>query len=80
MATAYPLKFQESQKSLQEIFGNKLPEKATNFHTVGEVAVFVVTDTKATPVTQYVEVPFNVEQKALLQQRGILGTFGWALQ
>lgn len=68
------------KKSLQEIFGDKLPEKTTNFHTVDDVAVFVVTDTEATPVTQYVEVPFNVEQKALLQKRGILGTFGWSLQ
>lgn len=68
------------KKSLQEIFGANLPEKTTSFHTVGDVAVFIVTDTEATPVTQYVEVPFNGEQKTLLEKRGILGTFGWALQ
>jgi hypothetical protein len=29
--------------------------------------------------TSYVNIPFNQQQKTELKERGILGTFGWAL-
>ena len=61
------------KQTLEKVFGDKLPVGTTSFHTVGDTAVFVVGN------AEYVEVEFDAEQKSMLKARGIIGSFGWAL-
>jgi hypothetical protein len=64
------------RQSLTRIFGEKMPHDATHFHTVMHVGVFIVPKNGK---TSYINIPFNQQQKTELKERGILGTFGWAL-